>query len=545
MAAESRVAGCGVRRSRVRRRTAALRGGPRARGAGPRRARPLTFVVAHGFTNSCHAAPPCALARLALAPSATSVRWTSAATAFGRPFDRRCGDPRAARPRRGRGAPRGPTGRTRWSPSASRWAAAPRCARPPWAGTARTPSSASARSARWYVRDTAPMRRVHWLLETTAGRRIGGAPAGPPARRAVASVPLSPLEAVAPSRPTPLLLVHGDRDDYFPSSTSARWPRRRARRPPRGSSRASDTRRAARPLRSSSGSDAGLLRRSTRDLLRADAPGRRSRAHHLPAAGLAALAVGLLVGLPRSSATSAGWPRCSVLQLGLVLAWVLVTGSGGFAGSLAVGPPRRSPPTWSLVAPRAPGASAACSPSSALGFPAAVLRQMFRRSARPSWSPRSRARHPAAVQRLRCSLLLLGQDRRRARRLSSAARGRRRPGRRAPGRPRVAAAADRRRRAARTARPRRRRARRGRGHRSSAPSRGPLRHTGRAPSTAGCWARSRRWSPRGELHRGARPTGRRAGAEAAPAGGRSGDPGVLPLAACAPLALALAYQTTL
>ena len=27
--------------------------------------------------------------------------------------------------------------------------------------------------SRWYVRDTTPMQRVHWLLETGLGRRLG------------------------------------------------------------------------------------------------------------------------------------------------------------------------------------------------------------------------------------------------------------------------------------------------------------------------------------------------------------------------------------
>ena len=70
--------------------------------------------------------------------------------------------------------------------------------------------------ARWYVRDTRPMRRVHWLLETVPGRLLAapllGLRLGPPWER----VPVSPLEAVAAVSPTPLLLVHGDRDEYFP-----------------------------------------------------------------------------------------------------------------------------------------------------------------------------------------------------------------------------------------------------------------------------------------------------------------------------------------
>ena len=70
--------------------------------------------------------------------------------------------------------------------------------------------------SRWYVRDTAPMRRVHWLLETTVGRRLGarvlGLRLGPP----WLTPPAAPLEVVSRIAPTPLLLVHGDRDGYFP-----------------------------------------------------------------------------------------------------------------------------------------------------------------------------------------------------------------------------------------------------------------------------------------------------------------------------------------
>ncbi|MGY1683953.1 alpha/beta hydrolase family protein [Geodermatophilus sp. SYSU D00804] len=70
--------------------------------------------------------------------------------------------------------------------------------------------------SRWYVRDTPPMRRVHWLLETTLGRRAGARLLGVRLAPPWETVPSSPLEAVARIAPTPLLLVHGDRDAYFP-----------------------------------------------------------------------------------------------------------------------------------------------------------------------------------------------------------------------------------------------------------------------------------------------------------------------------------------
>jgi uncharacterized protein len=70
--------------------------------------------------------------------------------------------------------------------------------------------------ARWYVRETRPMRRVHWLLETAPGRRIGAHLLGLRLGEAWDPLPVSPIEAAALVAPTPLLLVHGDRDDYFP-----------------------------------------------------------------------------------------------------------------------------------------------------------------------------------------------------------------------------------------------------------------------------------------------------------------------------------------
>ncbi|MCW2569340.1 MAG: hydrolase [Mycobacterium sp.] len=70
--------------------------------------------------------------------------------------------------------------------------------------------------SRWYIRDTPVMRRLHPVVETAGGRlvarfglrvRIGPRWTG---------VPPSPLELIGEIPPTPLLLVHGDRDSYFP-----------------------------------------------------------------------------------------------------------------------------------------------------------------------------------------------------------------------------------------------------------------------------------------------------------------------------------------
>ncbi|MFI1166039.1 alpha/beta hydrolase [Streptomyces sp. NPDC020801] len=71
--------------------------------------------------------------------------------------------------------------------------------------------------ARWYYRGTAPMRRLHWLVMRPEGRLLSRY--GLRTRihhREWDPVPLSPVEAVPRIAPTPLLIVHGDRDGYFP-----------------------------------------------------------------------------------------------------------------------------------------------------------------------------------------------------------------------------------------------------------------------------------------------------------------------------------------
>ncbi|MFI1768505.1 alpha/beta hydrolase [Streptomyces sp. NPDC020800] len=71
--------------------------------------------------------------------------------------------------------------------------------------------------ARWYYRGTAPMRRLHWLVTRPEGRMVGRY--GLRTRihhRDWDPVPLSPVEAVPGIAPAPLLIVHGDRDGYFP-----------------------------------------------------------------------------------------------------------------------------------------------------------------------------------------------------------------------------------------------------------------------------------------------------------------------------------------
>src|SRR3954454_20384433 len=71
--------------------------------------------------------------------------------------------------------------------------------------------------SRWFYRDTKPMRRLHWAVESRFGRMV--------ARHALKTritaagwveVPESPVEVVGRIAPIPLLLVHGDADHYFP-----------------------------------------------------------------------------------------------------------------------------------------------------------------------------------------------------------------------------------------------------------------------------------------------------------------------------------------
>jgi pimeloyl-ACP methyl ester carboxylesterase len=71
--------------------------------------------------------------------------------------------------------------------------------------------------ARWYYRGTAPMRRLHWVVTRPTGRlvsRLGLRTRIHPEEWD--PVPPSPVESVPHIAPTPLLIVHGDRDTYFP-----------------------------------------------------------------------------------------------------------------------------------------------------------------------------------------------------------------------------------------------------------------------------------------------------------------------------------------
>lgn len=102
------------------------------------------------------------------------------------------------------------------------------------------------------------------------------------------------------------------------------------------------------------------------------------REHHLPAAAFAAVAVGLLVGLPEAFGQTGRLAAVLVLQLGLVLCWALVTGIQGFAGSLAVGAAAAVAADLALVLPSDPELGDLLAVVG-VAFLAVVLQQMVRR----------------------------------------------------------------------------------------------------------------------------------------------------------------------
>ena len=103
-----------------------------------------------------------------------------------------------------------------------------------------------------------------------------------------------------------------------------------------------------------------------------------AREHHLPAAAFAVLAVALLVGLPELFGQTGRLAAVLVLQLGLVLCWVLVTGAQGFAGSLAVGAGAAVAADLALVLPGDPELGELLAVIG-VGFLAVVVQQMLRR----------------------------------------------------------------------------------------------------------------------------------------------------------------------
>jgi hypothetical protein len=134
-----------------------------------------------------------------------------------------------------------------------------------------------------------------------------------------------------------------------------------------------------------------------------------ARAHHLPAAGLAVVAVALLVGLPEVLGNLGRLAAVLVLQLGLVLVWVLVTGIQGFAGSLAVGAAAAVAADLALVLPERPELGEVLVVFG-LGFLAVVLQQMFRRTRADLVASMSGALLLICAVGALGALLLLGRD---------------------------------------------------------------------------------------------------------------------------------------
>ena len=103
-----------------------------------------------------------------------------------------------------------------------------------------------------------------------------------------------------------------------------------------------------------------------------------AREHHLPAAAFAVLAVALLVGLPELLGQTGRLAAVLVLQLGLVLCWVLVTGAQGFAGAAAAGAGAAVAAGLALVLPGDPELGDLLAVVG-VGFLAVVVQQMVRR----------------------------------------------------------------------------------------------------------------------------------------------------------------------
>jgi hypothetical protein len=103
-----------------------------------------------------------------------------------------------------------------------------------------------------------------------------------------------------------------------------------------------------------------------------------ARAHHLPAAALAVVAVGLLLGLPEALGEEGRLTAVLVLQLGLVGSWVLVTGIQGFSGSIAVGAAGAAAADLLLLLPQRPSLGGLLAVLG-VGFLAVVVQQMLRR----------------------------------------------------------------------------------------------------------------------------------------------------------------------
>jgi hypothetical protein len=133
-----------------------------------------------------------------------------------------------------------------------------------------------------------------------------------------------------------------------------------------------------------------------------------ARAHHLPAAALIAAAVALLAVLPALLGDLGRLAAVLVLQLGLVLAWVLVTGLQGFAGSLGIGAAAAVAADLGLVLPHRPVLGGLLAVLG-VGFLAAVLQQMLRRPRHDLVAALAATAMLLAVLGALAALLLLGR----------------------------------------------------------------------------------------------------------------------------------------
>jgi hypothetical protein len=120
------------------------------------------------------------------------------------------------------------------------------------------------------------------------------------------------------------------------------------------------------------------------------------------------VAVALLVTLPELLGDLGRLAAVIVLQLGLVLVWVLVTGIQGFAGSLTVGAAAAVAADLVLVLPSRPAMGGLLAVVG-MGFLAAVLQQMLRRPRNDLVAALAGAALLLAVTGALATLLLLGR----------------------------------------------------------------------------------------------------------------------------------------
>lgn len=103
-----------------------------------------------------------------------------------------------------------------------------------------------------------------------------------------------------------------------------------------------------------------------------------ARGHHLPAAGATVVAVALVVGLAHALGDGGRLAAVLILQLALVLGWVIATGVEGFLGQLAIGAGAAGAADLVIMLPETPHLDGLLAVLG-VGFLAAVLQQMLRR----------------------------------------------------------------------------------------------------------------------------------------------------------------------